>query len=609
MYRVKVNAVRPKKKLSAKQTYRAAVYAAKTVIKLRPKVFIFSLFDEMFSRTVPFVTAALSASIISALPNLVVVGAKEAALRTIMLSLVAILVVDVVRASEQNAFNYYQSKNQVELNAHINMELRRKFALLPYGKYEDKKIIDQYDLATYYAERLSSFVLYRLRSLLGSLYTIVIASIVLIRFSPILALALAVAALPQLILEFKVNKEQRKNWRETTTTRRKASTFEGLLSPAVIKDTRLFGLVEFAVQKAFHFGKQAQQEQVAIDRAADKYRLSLRVVDAVVEAGSLSYVVSLIYRGIQPIGQFVYAQQVLNQYSSGLKDMLWYLQDLDEFLAGATEFHKFMQMPEPTKGKRTINTNQGITIKNLSFTYPDAAAEALHEVSLTIPHGKTVAIVGENGAGKTTLIKLLMKLYDPTSGTIAIGKDSLEEIDEHAWHQKLGVLFQDYMSFYDFTIKENVQLGRQRKNDEQALKDAMSSAGVEDFTKSLPQGVDTYLGKYMDEENGTNLSGGQLQRLAIARVMFRDPDILIMDEPTSAIDAKAELKIFQAIERARKNKTTILISHRFSTVRRADYIFVLEAGKLSEQGTHQELMQQKGLYSELFNAQAKGYSP
>jgi ATP-binding cassette, subfamily B, bacterial len=595
------------KKTDMKQLWAAAWYAIRLVLRLRPGLFALSLGNELISRTLPFVDAFLAAKIVTALPRLTNPVDREPALRSIFTYLAILLVVRLFDAIQRSLVNLYERQKDMELDALITSRLQEKFSQLPYASYEDKKIIDQYDLAKGYARKISGFVLYQMRELAGTVYTLALAAAAVIHFSWLLAVLLAVFAIPRIALELRVNREQRKIWRKTTVTRRKADTFQDLLDPRSIKDTRLFGMTKYVVHHAFHLGKKAQEEDIAVDRGAEKYRVGLNLLDTTAETGVLAYVVYLIYKGSQPFGQFVFIQQVMGQYSGALGSLVWAIRDMDEFMAGSVEFHTFMQLPEPFAGTKDFTVSD-LTFRDVTFTYPAGKRASLQNVSLTIPHGKTVAIVGENGAGKTTLVKLLMKLYVPSSGVVQVGGQDISTLNEHAWHDKLGVLFQDFVSFTDFTIRENVQFGRlSADGSDKHVASALKKAGAYEFALALPNGIDTYMGTYMDEENGTMLSGGQLQRLAIARVLFRDPEILIMDEPTSAVDAKAEYQIFLELEKARRGKTTILISHRFSTVRKADYIFVLDKGRLVEQGTHEELLEIAGHYAELFNAQAEGY--
>ena len=225
--------------------------------------------------------------------------------------------------------------------------------------------------------------------------------------------------------------------------------------------------------------------------------------------------------------------------------------------------------------------------------------------NLIIGSGEKIALVGENGAGKSTLIKLILRFYDPTEGEILLNGVNIKEVNLNDWYKQIGALFQDFIK-YQFTFKENVIYGDvAKRNDLLAIKDAIQKAGADSYLKDLPKGIDQIVGKTF--EDGIDLSGGQWQKLALARAFFRDAPILILDEPTSAIDAKAEYEIFQKVGELQKDKTVIIISHRFSTVRNADRILVLEGGKIIEEGNHEKLMKKDGLYAELFNIQAQGY--
>lgn len=246
-----------------------------------------------------------------------------------------------------------------------------------------------------------------------------------------------------------------------------------------------------------------------------------------------------------------------------------------------------------------------IEFKHVSFQYPDNKRYILKDFNLTIKSGEKIAFVGENGVGKTTLIKLLLRFYDVTDGEITINGINIKHVNLDKWYVYIGALFQDFIK-YQFTFKDNVYFGDQKQtNNIELLKDAIAKSGANEFVKNLPDKYDQTVGKMF--QDGIDLSGGQWQKLALARAFFKNAPILVLDEPTSAIDAKAEYEIFQHVQELQKDKTVIIISHRFSTVRNADRILVLDEGKIIEEGNHGVLMKKKGLYAELFNIQAQGY--
>ena len=277
-----------------------------------------------------------------------------------------------------------------------------------------------------------------------------------------------------------------------------------------------------------------------------------------------------------------------------------YLKVLFELL----DFEPRINAPEhPRPIRRPFQ--QGIEFRNVTYAYEGQDQPALQDVSFTIEPGETVAIVGHNGAGKTTLVKLLARLYDPQSGQVLIDGHDVREYDPDALRSEFGVLFQDYVS-YQFTARENIGIGRaERLEDAPAIASAATKSGAAPVIERLPEGYDTVLGKWFD--GGVNLSGGEWQKVALGRAFMREAQILILDEPSAALDAKAEYELFSRLQELAHGRTALFISHRFSTVRRADRILVFEHGRLIEQGTHTELLALGGRYAELFNLQASSY--
>jgi ATP-binding cassette subfamily B protein len=248
-----------------------------------------------------------------------------------------------------------------------------------------------------------------------------------------------------------------------------------------------------------------------------------------------------------------------------------------------------------------------IRFENVSFAYPGSENQALTDLSFTIKPGETLAVVGRNGAGKTTLFKLICRLYDPTSGRILIDGVDIRDFDPNDLRRQIGAMFQDYVD-YQATAAENIGLGSvPQLTDRDAVVSASKAAGSDELIAALPDGYDTALGKWFDA--GVNLSGGEWQKVALARAFMReDARVLLLDEPTSALDAQAEYDLFERLRSLTRGRTAVYISHRFSTVRRADRIVFLEHGKLVEEGTHEQLMALDGRYARLFRMQASAYT-
>jgi len=301
-------------------------------------------------------------------------------------------------------------------------------------------------------------------------------------------------------------------------------------------------------------------------------------------------------------------QGLLNGISSTYENTL-YVNTLFEFLEYSP---RIVPPPNPRPLDSAVEV-EGLEIefRDVSFTYPGKDPEtqaALKHVSFTIRAGEAIALVGRNGAGKTTLVKLLTRLYDPDEGEILIGGRNIKEYDLRELREQVGVIFQDYVNYY-MTAQENIGVGRVDKIEQRELvMSAARKSGANAVIEQLPHGYDTMLGRWFkDLKESTQLSGGEWQKIALARAFMRDARILVLDEPTSALDAQAEHEVFTHFRQLTEGKTAVFISHRFSTVRLADRIFVIENGSILESGSHRELIALHGRYAELFDLQAEAY--
>lgn len=292
-------------------------------------------------------------------------------------------------------------------------------------------------------------------------------------------------------------------------------------------------------------------------------------------------------------------QNLLSSLSSMYENNL-YLNTLFDLLNVHPRVHK-PDSPVPMQRPLT----QGIEFRNVTFRYKGAEQPALSDLSFTIKPGETVAVVGRNGAGKTTLVKLVARLYDPEQGQVLVGGHDVREYDPDELRTQIGVIFQDFVTYY-LSARENIGVGRlDALDDLEAIRDAADRGGATSLIERLPEGYEALLGRWFDQ--GHQLSGGEWQKVALSRAFMRDAQILILDEPTAALDAQAEYDLFARLKELTTGRTAIYISHRFSTVRMADRILVIEHGRLIEQGSHEELMQLGGRYAELFTLQAAAY--
>ena len=329
-----------------------------------------------------------------------------------------------------------------------------------------------------------------------------------------------------------------------------------------------------------------------------------------VSSGTYLYVALLAVHGRVTLGDLTLytgaATSVQNNFQSllsGLSSMYennLYLTTLFDLLA----VQPTMRLPiTPVPVRRPFE--QGIEFRNVTFRYRNAEQPALRDLSFTIRPGETIAVVGRNGAGKTTLVKLIARLYDPESGQVLIDGHDVRDYDPDELRSQIGVIFQDYVT-YHLSARENIGVGRLDQIDNmEAVRDAADRGGATTLIDRLPEGYEALLGRWFDQ--GHQLSGGEWQKVALSRAFMRDAQILILDEPTAALDAKAEYELFARLRALTQGRTAIYISHRFSTVRMADRILVIEHGTLVEQGSHEELMALDGRYAELFTLQAAAY--
>jgi ATP-binding cassette subfamily B protein len=285
---------------------------------------------------------------------------------------------------------------------------------------------------------------------------------------------------------------------------------------------------------------------------------------------------------------------------SSIADSALYLRDLFDFLEMEPRIISIdNSLPFP------VTIRKGFTFENVGFRYPQMKQWVLRDVSFTLHPGEKLALVGENGAGKTTLVKLLTRLYDPVEGRILLDGHDLRQYSLDGLRDAVGVIFQDYVK-YHLTATENIAVGLiDERNNETRIKEAARQSLADKVIENLPNGYQQMIGRWFKQ--GTNLSGGEWQKIAIARAYMRDAQLLILDEPTASLDARAENEVFRRFVELTFDKCAVLISHRFSTVRMADRIVVLHEGKLLEHGTHDELLAVGGRYSELFKMQAAGY--
>lgn len=516
----------------------------------------------------------------------------------------------ILMTGAQRVNSVCQSIMRVLLGNKINVMILEKALTLELAHFEDAEYYDKLTRARREASSRPLSLVIKTFDLMRDLVLLITIGIWLFQFSPYAVLLLAGAGVPAFIAEAKFSGEAFRLFRRRSAERRMQFYLELVLTREDgVKEVKLLQLGKLFLRRYVDIFKNIYREDrnLVIRRGFWGYILGLLAsaafyfaygwVGFAALAGAITIGQMTMY-----IAQFRLGQTAVTNSLSAINGM--YEDNL--YLSTLTEYLEH-EVPEKT-GDQTEGPSprDGIRFENVSFYYPGSAAPALNSVSLHIKPGESLAIVGENGSGKTTLIKLLTRLYTPTEGQIFLEGLELNEWDIDALRQKIGVIFQDFAR-YQLIVGENIGIGDVEAIGEEARVEEAARKGMADvFVKDLPKSYNTQLGTWF--KDGKELSGGQWQKIALSRAFMRSKaDILILDEPTAAIDARAEAEIFAHFRDLTANKISIIISHRFSTVRMADHIIVLEKAKVLEEGSHQELLEADGQYATLFNLQAKGY--
>ena len=496
-----------------------------------------------------------------------------------------------------------------KLQNEINYLYYTKVSHLDIAHFEDPKTQDLItktrDTMTWRVPDFLRMFSYFLSEIVGYLS----AFVILIPFGMWVPFLITCIAIPRIYLRAKHGFVQWSIYGSGAPQAKKLWYFGHLLqNKNAISEMRIFQSTNAMLKKY----KQIQNNLFEINKVAVDRYLKVRNIPSVIEIIILLFIGLLFLpktiAGSVTIGSYILLLSMMGRLNSKASGAAQRVGELYEHSLYVDNFFEILDFPIIIQEDQhpvvlDSTTPPKIEFKGVTFAYPKGKA-VLKDVTFVINPGESVAFVGDNGAGKTTIIKLLCRFYDIQKGEILINGTNIKNVSLESLYKLLGTLFQ-YFTQYHFSIKENITLGNPNKNDEDAIIDAAKKSDSYEFIKKLPNQFDTMLGK--EFEDGEELSGGQWQKLAIARAFYEEPPVLILDEPTSAIDAQAEYEIFNNLQKQYTKKTLILISHRFSTVRNANKIFVIHKGRITESGTHEELLHKKNKYHRLFTIQAAGY--
>lgn len=516
--------------------------------------------------------------------------------------------------------NVVRPKAENSIQGGMNLELMDKVASLDIICYENPEFYDKYTRAVKEADRCALDVVNTIRNILYNLFYM--GSLFALIFTLDSTLFIAAVGCMAVMLVFDTVKSRRRygySLKQTAFERRDGYIKRVFYEVQYAKELRLFNIGNMLLEdfrqnvgKVQNLLKKQGRVLALLEFLAEFIRVGILII------GVSLYLIWRIYSGALSPGDFFALFIATMQFSAQLQSLLsgfaqfydhsMYINNLREVL----DYRQVIEKKEPAGKAPEAESLQGISlekdihVKDVEFKYAGQADYALKGINLVIKSGQKVAFVGRNGAGKSTLVKLLVRLYDPTLGEMLLGGENFTELEVSSLRANFGLIFQDFQ-YYAASIAENVLLRKvARPEDEKTVLEALEKSGLLEKVSSLKNGIHTMLSKEFDEE-GIMLSGGEIQKLALARVFAKDSGIIILDEPSSALDPISEHNLYKNVMELADNKTVIFISHRLSTTKSADRIFFFENGRITEEGTHDELMQTGGKYAQMFNLQASKY--
>ncbi|HEY6456040.1 MAG TPA: ABC transporter ATP-binding protein [Steroidobacteraceae bacterium] len=515
-----------------------------------------------------------------------------------------------ILAAAQRGLSLSQSLLRAQLGQRVNVMILEKALTLELAHFEDSEFYDKLTRARREASSRPLSLVMRTFGLVQNAISLVTYGILLFHFSPWAVLVLLMSGLPAFVAEARFSGDAFRLFRWRSPETRMQLYLESVLGrDEHAKEVRLFGLGPRLLDRYRGIFTTLYRADRALTIRRDVWGFFLGLIGTGALYLAYAWIALATVHGLISLGRMTMYLGLFRQGQSAVSAALSAIGGMYEDNLYLSTLYEYLDTPVPeTRGelRKGPHPADGVRFENVSFVYPGATEPALADISLHLPPGGSLALVGENGSGKTTLIKLLTRLYRPTSGRVLLDGLDLQLWEESRLRERIGVIFQDFAR-YQMLVGENVGAGDEPFFlDEARWQEAAAKGQAAEFIETLPGGYHTQLGKWF--KDGRELSGGQWQKIALSRAFMRiRADVLVLDEPTAAMDARAEAMVFERFRQLGAERMTILISHRFSTVRMADQIAVLEHGRILERGSHEELMRRAGHYAALFALQARGY--
>ncbi len=445
--------------------------------------------------------------------------------------------------------------------------------------------------------------------LIGRLIALLIGAGIIFAIHPIAAISVIVGTIPSFIVEMYYTKARTKIWDDLTTERRAFLSMKNSFeSKKTIQELIISNRTKNFLDKIDTYLDREYTFNFGAEKRFIFPNILVKIIETLSIGGALYFIILQGFQGTLSVGEIVFSFGVLYSINTSLASMVKSISEINSsmpYLRNVKDYFDvkplITQVEQPVKIEQ--NTDITVVFENVSFVYPDKEDFVLKNVSFTLAHGQKLALVGLNGAGKTTIIKLLLRMYDPTEGRILINGVDLKQIDLTTWYDKLGVLLQDFSRYEFLSIKDSIKLFAKQELDDEELHDLLKKVRADSITNEAEAGLNLI---QSSEYGGKELSGGQFQKVAIARTLSRNAHFVILDEPTSAIDALSEESIFETLNSLPTDTTLLFISHRFTTIRNANHIIVINNGTVAEEGTHDVLMNNNKLYAQMYRSQVLG---